>query len=266
MSYDYCVGKRGAPPRRDAVHPPGDPALPAHQLPLRRRAKAAGRAVVVGAAEEAVDLDLDEPHRDPRHGRGHQRRRLLRGPARGRAATCSPTAGPVGIGLFNYALSEQSMRVRERGQRGDPPDLRAQGRRQVPQARRDDRRLRRPSARRMPDGGRPGVRRRRPPQRGLRVRGALLHGLLGDPDQPRGQPLADDLRRLRARRRRTSVRGPTTTACRSRRRASASAPRPSTSARASTRRGGRSRAAARGWYLCPVADGRRRPSSKYRAA
>ena len=30
-----------------------------------------------------------------------------------------PNGGPVGIGLFDYALSEQSARVRERGRRGD---------------------------------------------------------------------------------------------------------------------------------------------------
>ena len=45
--------------------------------------------------------------------------------------------------------------------------------------------LRVASARRLPDGGVAGPRRRRPPLRGVRQRGALLHGLLGDPDLAR---------------------------------------------------------------------------------
>ena len=67
--------------RRHPLHPPGDPALAAHQLPLRRRPLAGRRADLVGQAEEALDLDLEPPHRDPGDGRGHGRRPVLRGPA-----------------------------------------------------------------------------------------------------------------------------------------------------------------------------------------
>ena len=38
-----------------------------------------------------------------------------------------PNAGPVGIGLFDYALSEQSIRVRERADAAIEADRRAQG-------------------------------------------------------------------------------------------------------------------------------------------
>ena len=66
------------PPRRHPLHPAGDPPLPAHQLPLRRRPDRRPRADLVGAREEALDLDLVPPHRDPGDGRGDPRRRVLR--------------------------------------------------------------------------------------------------------------------------------------------------------------------------------------------
>ena len=50
-----------------------------------------------------------------------------------------PNGGPVGIGLFNYALSEQSARIRERADADDPADRRAPRRRPVPEAGRDAR-------------------------------------------------------------------------------------------------------------------------------
>ena len=65
-----------------------------------------------------------------------------------------PNGGPVGIGLFNYALSEQSARVRERADAGDPQDRRAPRRRALPEARRDPGRLRVAPARRRADGRR----------------------------------------------------------------------------------------------------------------
>ncbi len=111
-----------------------------------------------------------------------------------------PNGGPVGVGLFDYALSEQSLRVRERANQAIRKICERRGAGQVPEAHRDRGRLRRPPAGRLPHGRRPIVRGRRPPQRGLRLRGAFLHRQLGDPDQPRGQPLAHDRRRLRARR------------------------------------------------------------------
>ena len=46
-----------------------------------------------------------------------------------------------------------------------------------------------------------GPRRRRPPRRGVRLRGPVLHRLLDHPDVARRQPVADDRRRLRALRR-----------------------------------------------------------------
>ena len=68
--------------RRQALHPPGDPALAAHQHPLRRRARR--RPVVVGPGEEAEHVHLELAPRDPGDGRGHPRRLLLRRPARRR--------------------------------------------------------------------------------------------------------------------------------------------------------------------------------------
>ena len=44
---------------------------------------------------------------------------LLRRRRRPAAATSSPNGGPVGIGLFNYALSEQSIARPRAGRRGD---------------------------------------------------------------------------------------------------------------------------------------------------
>ena len=92
MSYDHWVGRRAHRLRRHPVHASGDPALPAHELPLRRRQIARGCPFVVGAPEEALDLDLVKPHRDPGHGGGHERRHVLRRSAGGRASS-SRTAG-----------------------------------------------------------------------------------------------------------------------------------------------------------------------------
>ena len=74
------------PPRRNPVHAAGDPPLPAHQLPLRQRPLGRRRADLVGPRQEALDLELVAAHRDPGDGRGHQRRRVLRGAADGQRA------------------------------------------------------------------------------------------------------------------------------------------------------------------------------------
>ena len=55
-----------------------------------------GRAELVGAREEALDLDLVAPHRDPGDGRGDDGRRVLRAPRRAATATCSRTAARSG--------------------------------------------------------------------------------------------------------------------------------------------------------------------------
>ena len=65
-----------------------------------------------------------------------------------------PNGGPIGIGLFGFRPSEQSLRGPRRRRRGDPQDLRAPLGRPVPEARRDARRLRVAPARRLPDGRR----------------------------------------------------------------------------------------------------------------
>ena len=111
MTYDFWVGRR-ATARRHALHAAGDLPLVARQLPLRRRPRSRGRPVLVGPAEEAGDLHLEQPHRAAGDGRGHARRRVPCA-CRRRAGAMRPNSGPVGIGPFNYELSEQSMRVRE---------------------------------------------------------------------------------------------------------------------------------------------------------
>ena len=74
-----------------------------------------------------------------------------------------PNAGPVGIGPFNYTLSEQSAAGARGGQRGDPERGRAQ-RPRAADAADLPQRQRRPSARRLPHGGLEGLRRRGPPR------------------------------------------------------------------------------------------------------
>ena len=162
-----------------------------------------GRADLVGAREEALDLDLvaatsrsSRWSRTPTTATFYRRaaeRRRLRAPERrpGRRSGSSTTT-----------LSEQSIAGARGGQRGDPgrsSSARGLGRflklTETPGV------YAVAPARRLPDGRLDRPRRRRPPLRGVRLRGPLLHGLLGDPDQPRGQPVADDLRGLRARRR-----------------------------------------------------------------
>ena len=100
--------------RRDPLHPPGDPPLPAHELPLRRRPLAAAREPtwwgrekkrsisswsrhieILAMVEETIDGEFFAV---PPTGNGH----------------VQPNGGPVGIGLFSYSLSEQSARIRER--------------------------------------------------------------------------------------------------------------------------------------------------------
>ena len=132
-----------------------------------------------------------------------------------------PNAGPVGVGLFTYQLSDQSQRGARGGERGDAGGRRARRAGALPGAQRVARRVLRAPARRLPHGGVEGPRRGRPPLRGVRQRGPLLHRLLGDPDLARREPLPDDLGRRGASRRSDSYDAPRTSACPKRRRASA---------------------------------------------
>ena len=111
MSYDWWVGRRGARVRRHPLHPPGDLPLDADELPLRQRPHRARRPVVVGPAEEAGGRPLVQPDRVAGDGRGHARRDVLAAAAeRGRRS--APAPGPIAIGTFNYAMSEQSLAIR----------------------------------------------------------------------------------------------------------------------------------------------------------
>ena len=217
-----------------------------------------------GLQKKQVDLDLEQPHRDPGDGRGHQRRRRSsRAPPDGGGARAARTPGPVGVGLFTYTLSEQSIARARGGQRGDASrssSAAALGRfmklTETPGAY-----AAHPlGGCRMADSTRP--RRRRPPRRGVRLRGPLLHRLLGRSRLARRQPVADDLGRLRARRRRSScaraadfglpkppegLSGSGTAA------ASTSAPR----RRTRSAQAGTAAACRAPCYRCAVADGRR---------
>ena len=109
-----------------------------------------------------------------------------------------PNAGPVGIGPFKYELSDESVRGARGGERGDRE--RGVAQRPGPFREADLRQpQRRPPAGRLPDGRLEGLRRGRPPQRGVRLRGPVLHGLLVDPDLARREPVADDLSGRRTR-------------------------------------------------------------------
>ena len=187
-----------APLRRHALHAPGDLPLEPHQLPLRRRALAGGRAVVVGAAEEALDLRLVEPDRAAGDGRGHHGRPLRpRAPAGRRRAAERRAGRDRHVQL--PALRAVDPRARAGGQ-GDGAGGRAARPGEVHEAHRDPGRLRGAPARRVPDGGLRGPRRGERPLRGLRQRGPVLHGLLGDPDLAGREPVAHDRRGVRARR------------------------------------------------------------------
>ena len=72
-----------------------------------------------------------------------------------------PNAGPIGVGLFNYAFSERVAARARRGERGHAPGGRARRAGALPGAGRDARRLLRAPARRLPDGGVEGPRRGR---------------------------------------------------------------------------------------------------------
>jgi hypothetical protein len=98
--------------------------------------------------------------------------------------------GPVGIGLFDYDLSEQSIVIREAADAAIQQMLARAGLGRFLKLSETRGAYRRPSARWLPHGRLGGPRHGRPPVRGLRLRGALLHGLLGDSDEPRGQSLA----------------------------------------------------------------------------
>ena len=129
-----------------------------------------------------------------------------------------PNAGPVGIGLFDYSLSEQSLRVRERADAAMKRIVERKGLGRFLKL------TETPGVYashplggcRMADSTDLGVIDHRCEVFG--ARGPLLHGLLGDPDQPRGQPVADDLRGLRARCRGAGAPRRPTTGCRGGRR------------------------------------------------
>ena len=82
------------------------------------------RPVVVGAAEEAGDRQLGQPHRAAGDGRGHQRRRVLRRAAAGRrdpaqrrpggGRHCSPTSSPSSRIAVREAADAAMKRIAER--------------------------------------------------------------------------------------------------------------------------------------------------------
>ena len=212
MSYDWWVGRpgtrttaRGSRSRRSCS--------PSSPTSSTTTAAGTGRSPSWWGREKKRSISTwNSPHRDPRDGRGHARRHLLRGAARRRRPRPRRTRGRSASGSSTTrSRSSRSPSARRRTQAIE--DVIAERRaRPLPEADRDPGRLRGAPARRLPDGRRPGPRRRGRPLRGVRQRGALLHGLLGDPDQPRGQSLADDLRRLRASgRARWSLAPPTST-------------------------------------------------------
>ena len=119
-----------------------------------------------------------------------------------------PNAGPVVIGAFHYQFSEQSLRVRELADRAMRQIGERRGLAKFLQPRGDAGRVRGASARRGADGGLGGARSGERPLRGLRQRGSVLHGLVGDPDLARREPVAHDRRGLRARGRPPDQAGP----------------------------------------------------------
>ena len=156
------------------------------------------RSVLVGPAEEAEPLHLEQPRRGAGDGRGHERRRVPGAPAEGRVR--APEFRPdLDRALQVRALGADRARARGR-ERGDQGRRRASGPRAVHEVH-VPYRERIPSAGRLPDGRLERSRRRRPPQRGVRLRGPLLHRLLRDSDLAGSESLAHDLGRVRARRR-----------------------------------------------------------------
>ena len=131
MSYDYWVGKRGN--AHDGTRFTLQEILlsPAHQLPLRRRPRRRRRADAGGGGEKKRSISTWSRHIEilamveetmdgefyavPPTGNGH----------------VQPNGGPVGIGLFNYALSEQSRagaRARRRRDQARSPSAAGVGR------------------------------------------------------------------------------------------------------------------------------------------
>ena len=199
MTYDFWVGRRAQPLRRHALHAPGDLPVEPDELPLRRRARARGRAVVVGrcrrsarSREWANRIELLAMVEDT-----HRRRASTS--CRRRAAACGPTPARWWSGTFSYQLSEQSLRVRELADRAMA---------QVGERRGLAKFLKLTETQgayashplggcRMAESADLGVVER--PLRGVRQRGAVLHGLLGDPDLAGREPVAHDRRGVRAR-------------------------------------------------------------------
>ena len=113
MTYDFWVGRRGQPLRRHPLHAAGDLPHHADEPALRRRPRAGGRAVVVGAPEEAGDRATGPAgsscwrwSRTPTTGRSTCRRP----PA---AARCAPTRARSRSARSPTRRATQSIRVRE---------------------------------------------------------------------------------------------------------------------------------------------------------
>ena len=136
-----------------------------------------------------------------------------------------PNAGPVAIGLFEYTLSEASIRVRERANAAMKriAERDGLGRFMKLTETRGGYASHPLGGCRMAESAELGVVDHA--LRGVRQRGALLHGLVGDSHVARSEPVADDRGRVRAGGRAARPRALTSSDCRSGRRASGTAPR-----------------------------------------
>ena len=129
MSYDWFAGRSDHSVRRHALHAAGDLPVVAGARPVRRRARSRpATAVLVGAAEEAGALDVQQPHRDAGDGRGHARRRSSsrrrppaatsgRTPARSawaRSSTSCPTSRSRSARPPNEAIARRGRAQRAR--------------------------------------------------------------------------------------------------------------------------------------------------------
>ena len=201
MTYDWWVGRRGAPLRRDALHAAGDLPVVADELPLRRRPRARPASRRGGACRRSgrsrhwnnhIELlamveDTNDgafyapPPRGGAHaaerGPGHDRPVHLPAvravdPRCGRRPTrrCGRSPSAAASARFMQLTETQGVYARTRSA--------AAGWRTTPDLGVVD-----------ADGAR------------LRLRGPVLHRLVDHPDVARREPVADDRGRGRARRR-----------------------------------------------------------------
>lgn len=102
-----------------------------------------------------------------------------------------PNPGPVTIGTFAYHLSDQSVRVREAADRAIRGVVERRGLGRFMKLTQTEGGVLRPPARRLSHGRRARPRRLRSRRAGLRLRGAVVHGLLDRPDIARREPQPD---------------------------------------------------------------------------